>query len=141
MVKKVIAFDLDGTLIDFESREVLADISDIKSLAKDYTLALVTGSPRQEALEALQAMDILDLFDKNLIITQDDTDGGKSTGEPFLVLKQRIRTALVFIGDSDADQIGCKKAELSFIRIHNTSNPDEKLRSAIANAREVLREY
>lgn len=140
MKNKVIAFDLDGTLVKLGTPPVIyADPKMFEILSKTYILALVTGSPRKEALNMLELAQILDYFDINLIITADDTSGkNKKTGEPFKELLRRTSYPIVMIGDSDADRIGAKKAEVLFVGLENSailSEQKRELQRAIKKAR------
>lgn len=140
--KSVIAFDLDGTLGDIRTNSLYVDIENLKTLGRNYRLGLVTGSPLEEVRELIQ--NFPGPFDENLIVTIENTGEMKATGKPFQEFLERINSArVIFIGDSDGDEEGCRKAGLPFVRIRCMAETTlqerrELLSEKIEDAREFL---
>jgi len=131
---KTIAFDLDGTLVNLKPvLTCIADMSALKALRSKYNFALVSGSSRAEVEWALQETGLAPLFDTAYVVSKDDAQGNKASGEPFRELQRRVEGQVVMIGDSDSDEAGTTVAEIPFVRVKDS------LQSAITEAVEKLK--
>ena len=121
---KTLVFDLDGTLTilsEFPDLRLLIPKQDLLFLKGFYSFGLVTASPKMEALKALRQLSIYSLFERDIIITSEDTAQGKESGEPFLLAKSRAVSIVAMIGDSTADQTGSSIAGIPFISAQTLS--------------------
>lgn len=98
------------------------DKTNLAKLTKNYQLALVTGSSKQETLFVLENTNLLNLFNKNLIITSDDTPLEKNSGFAFKTIKKKINTRAIIIGDSNQDKFGANKAGLPCLIVKRGNN-------------------
>lgn len=115
---QTIVFDLDGTLLRLRPESVLiADIKRLQALQSNYRLAIVSGGTREEVLQALEETDLRRFFADKHIVTFEDTNQEKSSGEPFREILRRLPRPMVMIGDSDGDEIGTRIAEIPFVRV------------------------
>ncbi len=99
----------------------LISIEDIKKIENDYRFALVTGSRKQEALYVLKRLEILDLFESDLIITSDMVPESKDTGKAFQIIKDKAGEGAIVIGDSESDKAGAQKTKLFYIIVDKNS--------------------
>lgn len=88
---------------------LLIDKDLIKSLAKDYNLAVFTGRPRQEAIYALEKNELINYFYP--IITMDDLPNDKQKPDcmGINIIKSRILTNQIFYFGDTIDDIICAK--------------------------------
>ena len=115
---KTIIFDLDGTLVFLSPRLVcIANVILLTELRKRYDFALVTGSSKEEVLNALKGCGLTELFDPTLLVTRDDVSDDKASGAPFFEIKKRLTNQMVMIGDSVGDEIGSNKAAIPFVKV------------------------
>ncbi len=139
---KTLIFDLDGTLVRLGSSLIcFADADQLTLLRQKYNFALVSGSTGSEIERALKETGLRALFDDTYIIAAEDTEGSKSSGEPFREIQKRLQGNMVMIGDSTADEQGCEISGLNFIRVQNqasTQEQKEELGSAINQALRLL---
>lgn len=81
------------------------DVKDtLEALKGRYRLAVVTNTPRREALGLLRRFDIIDYFDE--IVCGDDTPNPKPFPDPLFEACRRLNIApeqAVFIGDTPVD--------------------------------------
>lgn len=140
---KTIIFDLDGTLVRLQPQLVLiADVYQLTSLRKSYAFALVSGGKKREVLDALDKTGLRFLFEDALIVTFEDTNQEKASGEPFREIQQRLQGNMVMIGDSESDALGTKVAELSFVKVPTYQDLQEQrkaLAAAIGQALHLLK--
>jgi phosphoglycolate phosphatase-like HAD superfamily hydrolase len=141
---KTILFDLDGTLVRLGKPHVcVADANLMARLSTEYQLVLVTGSPRAQALDALNVCGYAKVF-SDRIIAAEDTSRGKRSGEPFLKALQQFAVRAhdaVVVGDSESDQIGTAIAGIPFVQVaytHELNSQKALFASAIEKARSIF---
>ncbi len=141
---KTIIFDLDGTLINVGSPlTIIADPDQLQELKEQYNFALVTGSPREEALSGLREAGLSDLFDQKYMVFCEEVGADKSSGKPFSEILYRLGGASVMIGDSDSDETGSRVVGLRFARVERSASlqdQKQKLKDAIGVAVALLSE-
>lgn len=124
---KTIIFDLDGTLVLLSPiLTLIADPDALQTLRERYTFALVSGSTRAEITNALKETGLAPLFNEALIVSKEDTTGGKASGEPFQEMQNRLTGTFVMLGDSDGDEAGTKIIAMPFVRVRSYSSLDEQ---------------
>jgi len=117
-MRKIILFDLDGTLVRFTPQfGCIADINQLHALKRDYDFALVSGGLKREVLAALDKANLRQFFDDAHIVTFEDTGQEKSTGEPFREIQRRMQRDMVMIGDSESDAEGTKRVGMFFVKV------------------------
>ena len=91
--------------------------SDLRKLATNYQLALVTGSNEQEAKFVLREAGVDTLFKDALLMTRDKIKFSKVTGMPFKRIAKFGENGAIVIGDGTSDKIGARKAGLPFLDV------------------------
>lgn len=103
--RKIVLFDLHGTLVDEQLQLYEGIESSLKELVeRDYRLGVVTTQLHRKAQKILQAADVLDLFDA--IVGGDDVDEVKPAPEAvFRAMKLLGGTSrqTIIVGDSLRD--------------------------------------
>jgi phosphoglycolate phosphatase len=99
-------------------------------------LAVATNAYRDSTLEALTHLEILDIFDD--IICFDDVQEPKPSPDMLYVLQKSFGLSskeIVFVGDSQRDELAAKEARIEFIKVAFGSN----LVGVINNPQDVTR--
>jgi histidinol-phosphate aminotransferase len=109
-----------------ESEILLADLSILKKLARQYPLAIATGRPKYEALLSLRRCGITpNIIPEECVVGKEDARREKPFSDPLREAKKRGNmTRPLYIGDTINDQIAAKKADMPFVSIGPNSSGD-----------------
>ena len=136
-MKKVIFFDLDGTLLNLtrlldskKAEDVYISSKELQILGKRFRLGLITGATREEVNTVFDILPWRDIFETNLVLTKDEISLSKASGVPFAVGKFLASAPCVMIGDSKGDWLGCKRANLRCFLVKEGNNLQEVIRKA-----------
>tara|TARA_Y100000310_G_scaffold206563_1_gene206976 strand:- start:8019 stop:9650 length:1632 start_codon:yes stop_codon:yes gene_type:complete len=103
----------------------LLDKGILDTLSQKYTLAIVTGRPRNEAEYVLRNNKVLEYFSE--IITLDDVSADKPCPEGIMIVMNRLSAVnAVYFGDTKNDELAARRANIDFNCISNNIN--EKVR-------------
>lgn len=103
----------DGLIKD---EKFLLKEADIKGLSKKYSLAILTGRPKEEANFVLERFKIKKYF--KIIVCMEDVKEGKPDPEGLLKILKKLDTKdAVYVGDNLADLGAAKNASIDFIGV------------------------
>lgn len=97
-----------------ENEKWLLAIEVLKQLKESFSLGIVTGRPKEEALFVLKKFGLEDLF--NVVIAMEDYPPEKAKPNPYpirLALKKLGRKKALYVGDSVDDITAAKKANIT----------------------------
>ena len=98
--------------------KLLIDVKLVKGLSKKYTLAILTGRPKIEAIFVLEKFKIKNYFKS--IVCMEDVKEGKPNPEGLLKILKRLEVKagdVVYVGDNLADLGAAKGAEVDFVGV------------------------
>jgi HAD superfamily phosphatase len=104
----------------------------LTNLSQKYSIGIVTGRPKAEALYILKKFGVEKYFDT--LIAMEDYPPSKAKPDPFsinLALKQLNCSAAVYLGDSLDDIIAAKRAGIQSIGIPPPGNSSKILNSLL----------
>ena len=124
-----------------QNEEILISPETIKTLAKDYDLAIFTGRPKQEAEFVLKKWGLEDYFCP--VVCMEDLPEGKHKPEPdglLNILKITSPQKVYFLGDTPDDMISAEKAGVTGIGVlpPQDKSPELKEKLLKAGAENVL---
>lgn len=96
-----------------ENEKWLLSVELLKQLHKKYSLGIVTGRPREEALFVLRKFEVENLFD--VLVTMEDYPPEKAKPDPYsinLALIKIGKTEAIYVGDSVDDINAAKRANI-----------------------------
>lgn len=128
-MKGTIIFDLEGTLVNVGGEplsRVFIEEKELKQLATEYELSIVTGATRVQLEYVLSSTFLGAYFDANNTISKDECSEDKATGKPFQTLLDRgFSTPVVIIGDSEGDRLGSEILMVPFVDIKTAKLQNE----------------
>lgn len=99
----------------WRTETLLIDRSELESLAKRYTLAVVTGRPRRDAERFLAHFGIADIFE--VVVTMEDAPP-KPDPRPVSIALERLGVrAAWMIGDTPDDLVAARRAGVAAIGV------------------------
>jgi phosphoglycolate phosphatase-like HAD superfamily hydrolase len=123
-MKKMIIFDLSGTLVRMRPPTLLVKRSYIEELSSKFYLGIITGAKRSETLNILRILNIASFF--RLIITADDSKFRKPNPDLF-----PRRLVNVYIGDTKNDEVFSANGKVPFIRVNKKYNIDMVIKNLL----------
>jgi len=113
----------------------------LKSLKRDYKLAIATNSYRDSTFKTLESLDILDYFDE--VVSFDDVKEPKPSAKMLYEVLNRFNLKskdAIFIGDSKRDEVASKRANIEFIKVAFNSSLNGSVTKP-SNLRLKIEEY
>lgn len=99
----------------WRTETLLIDRSELESLAKRYTLAVVTGRPRRDAERFLTHFGIADLFE--VVVTMEDAPPKPDPRPVSIALDRLGERAAWMIGDTPDDLVAARRAGVASIGV------------------------
>lgn len=128
--REEVALQFDTYYEELKDKETwLLDEKLLQRLKEKYRLAIFTGRPRKDALDALQRFDKTSFFE--LVIADDDVKARKPNPEGLLLsLEQLGVSQAIYIGDSKDDAEAARRASVDFIGVVPPGGTAENLKQA-----------
>lgn len=113
-MKKVVLFDLAGTLVKMRPPISLVKINLLKRLSSKFVLGIITGARKAETTNILQKINISNFF--LLVISKEDSYWSKPDKKLFLMIKEKLPAKnYVYVGDTKKDYLFAKNADIPFL--------------------------
>jgi histidinol-phosphate aminotransferase len=98
----------------------------LKQLIKmGYKIAIATGRPKTEALEAIRLARLTSYFSANNLVALEDVTLEKPSPEPLLLAQKIINAQKsIYVGDTQNDKIAAKAANMDFYFISTIRDGD-----------------